>query len=781
MARIEILSIANYRGASVRLHLDFDRSKAIAVVFGENGTGKTTIADALDAVGNCSLGSLEDRSSTSKAHLPTIGKSVSDIDIQLTAGGKTWAATVGRAGVACAPDPRPHIRILRRSHLLRLVNAEPAERYKGLQRFIDVEKVERAEAALAEAGNAARRRVESATVRRDTASRSLEAIWKNEGNPGADALEWAKRESEGDPEVLRGDARSLTETATAVVFAKAKLKEFDEAEVAVAGQRQRVAEVKREIENLPSANAPQVMTLTALLQRALEYLSTAPSNDACPVCQQAITAEQLRADLHVRLQEFAPFEAVRQKQEAANSKVSTGQQRLDPERNKVLAASRTLLALLKLPVIQAICSVNVDGAALKHLAAADDNDSVALDEARKLIGLLDVHSNVLRQGAEDALRRAGSIEALALQYKAYVDAASALDTDERRQCALDRALQIVRSTRIAFTQNILNSVTNECNRLYSLVHPCEALAISALELDPDKRASLNQKADFEGHRDVPPQAYFSESHLDTLGFCFWMALTKREFPNKNAIIVLDDVFTSVDAAHLNRVAQLVVDESANFAHVLVTTHQRRWRDIYKNPHGAGRFTQLFELQRWSLPKGISSYRSLLAVEELEQALQAAPFDRQAAASKAGILLEAMLDWLALQFRCRVARTHDGNHTLGELLDATSSLFKKLRVFRPQTATGSPPAAQQHVAHCAQGEVDTIRAMAFVRNQVGAHFNAAGSEISDRDVEGFAKSTMQLAKALTCSVCGQIPSAKTGTHFQCSCRVPNETQLHPLQL
>lgn len=781
MARLEVLSIANYRGAAGRLRLDFDRSKAIAVVFGENGTGKTTIADALDALGNCSIGSLEDRSSTSRAHLPTIGKSASDIDIQLTAGGNSWTATVSRAGVTCAPEPRPYIRILRRSHLLRLVNAEPAERYKGLQRFIDVEKVERAEAALAEACTAARRRVELTTVRRDTASRSLEVIWKNEGNPGEDALEWAKRESEADPAVLRSDARSLTETAAAVALAKVQLKEFDEAIAAAASQRQEVAAVKLEIENLPSADAPQIMGLTALLQRALEYLSTAPSKDACPVCQQVIAAEQLKTDLHARLQQFAPFEAVRQKEEAANTKVSTAQHRVGPEREKVLAASRSLLVFLKLPGIQLVCGVNADDTAFRHFAAADDNEPVALDGARKLIELLDVRCNALRQGAEDVLRRAGWIEALALQYKAYVEAAGALDTDGRRKRALDRALQVVRSTRIAFTQNILNSVTQECNRLYSFVHPGEALAISALELDPDKRASLNQRADFEGHRDVPPQAYFSESHLDTLGFCFWMALTKRDFPNKNAVIVLDDVFTSVDAQHLNRLAQLVIDESANFAHVLVTTHQRMWRDIYKNPHGAGRFTQLFELQRWTLPKGISSYRSLLAVEDLDQALQAAPFDRQAAASKAGILLEAMLDCLALQFRCRVARTHDGNYTLGELLDGTSSLFKKLTVLRPQTAFTNPAAAQQHAAQGAQGEVDGIRAMAFVRNQVGAHFNAAGSEISDRDVEGFAKATMQLAKALTCAVCGQIPSVKTGTHFQCSCRVPNDTRLHPLQL
>jgi len=50
MARIERLTVENYRGASTRLQLDFESSKPIALVFGESGTGKTTIADALDAL-----------------------------------------------------------------------------------------------------------------------------------------------------------------------------------------------------------------------------------------------------------------------------------------------------------------------------------------------------------------------------------------------------------------------------------------------------------------------------------------------------------------------------------------------------------------------------------------------------------------------------------------------------------------------------------------------------------------------------------------------------------
>jgi hypothetical protein len=248
------------------------------------------------------------------------------------------------------------------------------------------------------------------------------------------------------------------------------------------------------------------------------------------------------------------------------------------------------------------------------------------------------------------------------------------------------------------------------------------------------------------------------------------------------VIVLDDVFTSVDVQHINRIAQLITDESYHFAQVIATTHQRLWRDIYRYQHGAGKLTQMIELQRWSLSKGISNFKTRLAVDELIASIAAAPFDRQVTASRAGVLLEAILDYLALQYRCRVARTHDGGYTLGELLDGTESLFKKQEVHRPDLdAAGQPHTPPKYVVSNTATITSQIRSLTFLRNQVGAHFNVAGSAIPDADVQLFAEMTVKLAKALSCPTCGQIPGKKTTNHFQCSCAVPFEVRMLPLQL
>jgi len=258
-------------------------------------------------------------------------------------------------------------------------------------------------------------------------------------------------------------------------------------------------------------------------------------------------------------------------------------------------------------------------------------------------------------------------------------------------------------------------------------------------------------------------------------------MAKLESQKADAVIVLDDVFTSVDASHLGRIAQLITDESKHFGHVIVTTHQRLWRDIYRYQHGAGKLTQIVELQRWSLAKGISNYKTRLAVDELIASIAAAPFDRQITALRAGVLLEAILSYLALQYRCRVALAHDGDYTLGELLDGTESLFKKLEIHRPDLdGTGKPYNPPKYVVSTTVAIANQIRGLVFLRNQVGAHFNVAGSVISDADVQQFADLTVKLAETLSCPTCGQIPGKRTVLHFECSCVVPHEARMLPLQ-
>jgi len=784
MPRIEQLIVENYRGAATRLQLDFDGGKPVALVFGENGTGKTTIVDALDAVGNCSKGSLEDKSSTrARDHLPTIGKKPADILITLISGANTWNATLAGDNLSTNPEPRPKIHVLRRSHLQKLIEAQPAQRYEALRHFIDVGKVERAENALRDAASGAKTEFNAAVKRRVEAEAQLQTVWEAEGKPGTNALEWAKTIAEHDTVKLDQEIERLRLVQSTITRAETCLMEWQQSRATADQRLAETKEIDEEVAKLPGVDAQQAISLAGVLRQVSQHLQLGTYPDECPVCRQGIPLDELKADIQTRLVDLQQYDQLRSKRDTANRNTQLAQQAIENKQGALLTAARALLDIVQAGDIAIITAANINQADYVELAKQDGGDAaIAIKQAEQLVGELSGLKQALAENETATSKKSGMINSIRVQFEQVRESTSVSEELAQLQTALQDAYDTARLTRIEFTQTILDDIATECNRLYALIHPNEPIAISRLALDQGKRASLSQAATFEGHDNVPPQAYFSESHLDTLGFCFWLALVKRESPNADVVVVLDDVFTSVDAQHINRISQLITDESKNFAQVIATTHQRLWRDIYRYQHGAGKLTQMIELQRWSLSKGISNYKTRLAVDDLITSIAAAPFDRQVTASRAGILLEAVLDWLALQYRCRVARTHDGSYTLGELLDGTESLFKKLEIHRPDLDTlGQPKNPAQYVASKVDGITGQIRSLNFLRNQVGAHFNTAGAAIPDADIQSFADLTVKLAEALSCETCGQIPGKKMATYFQCSCSAPFEVRMQPLQL
>ena len=240
---------------------------------------------------------------------------------------------------------------------------------------------------------------------------------------------------------------------------------------------------------------------------------------------------------------------------------------------------------------------------------------------------------------------------------------------------LTKALAIVEAKRKEFVDGVLESISGEVDSLYQKIHPGEPIGNLRLFLDPKKKGSIKFEGTFAGINNVSPQAYYSESHLDTLGACVFLALARR-YADNSTIIALDDVFTSVDQSHLERIIEMLHEATTGFSHVLLTTHYRPWRDRYKNLRGPIANVQLIELGQWSPTTGIIHSATKMSVAELTDCLDNFVLDRQAIASKAGILLENILDILALKYRGKVPRQPSLKYTLGDLMAALNKKLKK---------------------------------------------------------------------------------------------------------
>ena len=146
------LTVEHLRGSVRPFSLPFERGKKLTVVYGENGTGKTTVCDALEFLGSGKVGSLENRGlGKTNRYWPSVGKSAADVTVTLEADNGTCSARIHKADVVVLPPgSRPTVEVLRRSQILSLVQAKPGDRYEAIRRFIDVSGVEASEDALRE-------------------------------------------------------------------------------------------------------------------------------------------------------------------------------------------------------------------------------------------------------------------------------------------------------------------------------------------------------------------------------------------------------------------------------------------------------------------------------------------------------------------------------------------------------------------------------------------------------------------------------------------------------
>src|SRR5262250_3414024 len=94
------LTISGFRGAIKPFSLSFDPAAKFTIIYGENGSGKSTICDALELLGRGRVGSLENRGlgASTLRYWPALGKAFADISIILEFTAGECSITVSRTG-----------------------------------------------------------------------------------------------------------------------------------------------------------------------------------------------------------------------------------------------------------------------------------------------------------------------------------------------------------------------------------------------------------------------------------------------------------------------------------------------------------------------------------------------------------------------------------------------------------------------------------------------------------------------------------------------------------
>lgn len=757
------LELDKFRGASVPLTINFDKGRPSVLIFGENGTGKSTIVDAIDFVANKHHGSLEHRSldGLSKVEsLRCIGSTAADVSVRLTTAAGTWTGGIDKKQITrTGPAEAPVVRVLRRPGLNRLMEAQPQQRYEVLQRFVGAEAIERSEAALDKLAKGWESESASAVTNISRTTEQLRPIAESAGASSEDPIGWARGELDQQVADVEKDVESIScliASLDKLRLASSQLATAKEQQAKSSGARLAAEQAVRDLEGEQDGASD----LIDVLQKARDYVGKRPE-PACPVCTQGVNPTELLNLLDERL--FAAknlADLTHERAKCVRAEVAANQ----------TVETQTSAFTQSMAAVQEVESEAVVINAVKSLCVPKDEEP-DLGEIESQCQVVVDALNAGREAKRAVIARRKTLEVLVRQYD---DAVAAYSVSNKLAVRARKLHDLVKAKRHDYSQTILDSISDEADRLYEMIHPGEGLGGSKLSMV--RRNSIEQKAKFAG-QEVVPGAFYSESHLDTLGFCVWVAIAKLESP-ENTVVVLDDVFTSVDLEHLRRITNVIGDMVDSFAQVIIVTHSRRWHDYYRLNQGGSPTIELRELFRPHGALGIQIAGTTLPVGHLAQKLQEQPLDRQSVASMAGILLEAMLDRLCFLYGISLPRNAVNRWTLGHYLSAMSSKHVKKLAFERVCPEGKTDCKVKTPYESIGPLYEEQGLLGLVRNQVGAHFNLDGADIPNADVVAFAASVLDLSASLSCPWCGGIPEKRDTDAYRCGCKA---TRLKPLSL
>ncbi len=149
----------------------------------------------------------------------------------------------------------------------------------------------------------------------------------------------------------------------------------------------------------------------------------------------------------------------------------------------------------------------------------------------------------------------------------------------------------------------LKLFSGDINKYYSLMNPDEHVGDIRLVPMKDKYDDLDGITityNFYKTKQSPPTALLSESHINCLGLSFFLASVKA-FNKENNFFLLDDVISSFDGNHRTRFMRLLIEVFSDYQ-IILLTHEKDFFDIASSE--AKRKNWVIKSLSWTAEKGV---------------------------------------------------------------------------------------------------------------------------------------------------------------------------------
>jgi len=738
------------------------------IIKGENGTGKSSIVDSLDFFFTGGISYFEGKRELSqKRHVPHIDYDWKDVLTEVVFNPNKEKLTRTPSDIPAVPEYfvdyfdsalKGNI-ILRRNQILKFILDRPRDRFNALANIIGISELDEMELAITRLLKNYRNEKEGKENERrgvyDAISNLLdknvvdEDSLVDELNVKFDILDMSRIKN----------LLELDEKIKEMLLNVGDIKDVDK----IIRYKRLSSSIQRPVINfdiikelkklvtlidkfLVDKNKKYELSLKNFLNSGFKFM-TQVDLDYCPLCQQSIDSLSVMAILRGRIEKLASIsdEASEIEQEIIriNVKISNYISQLNDVVYEITGIDELYQIKTKLlRVIDKFKKHHKNMEECKNLDQTIDIKSFSND-LELSFELLDEISNRLNssiEGVETPTSMQVKVDLINNLYEInkHVSTIFLINNDIKHivRCYdnLSIILSLFSEEKNNKVQDIYQSIKEDVNKYYTILHPEDPHFNIDLELDEKRRASTNLSITSFGEYSEDPKAYISEGHQDSLGLCIFLAFAKN-FNGQCNLLVLDDVVTTIDSQHRQKICYLL-DQNFQDYQLIITTHDEVWYEQIKRL--CTNFKAL-EIISWSKKTGpmIRPYTSRW--EKIEEKIGLS--EKEGVGNASRQYAEWLLSQMGETIMARLPLRQSGLYTMNELMNAVISRIQRLVVDDPKKES-------------ILSELNYIQNTSFMANWL-SHNNPVVSILSMNDVSEFAHSINRLNQSFSCPACGSL--------------------------
>ncbi len=800
--RINSINIKGIRG--IKNDLPLILNKKSILIFGENGSGKSSISDAIewfysDSIEHISSEEIEKRGKGAIRNKFVNSNDDAFVDIKFSDNklnsiksiddsAKTYSSNNNDDFKQYITESQSERLILRYHELLEFIIATKKQKLDKLQEIIGFSEVGKIRDLLRKIAGRIKKRIKSEQFQNQKDAKQSTII-DNLNQPTYTISEFIEACNELiKPLGLGKEIKTLSGVKQVIKEIEQKQ---DNKTANLISFYSRIAEGLKLIkENLPQlyqeyedfynsffsiqkeAEKIKKLKLSKLLNEGVKVLKDEiVKEDICPLCQQTKKRIELINELNERIEELAEINEEKEEldkklsqventlqnnstnlKSLLNEKLFGEKEHLELKQNiqKLENAFNNIAIELKKEVSQPeelkeLKSIKISSKDIEELIEFAQNQVKELTESQKKNIKLQIYTKLFRAN-----------EAFLAYLK--IEKKESILTKQQETFELLFA-DFIRRQEEAIN-SFLNQFSGDINEFYCIMNPNEKVQniklVPIKDRNTDDLLGITIEYDFFNTTTTQPIAYLSESHLNCFGLSFFLASVKA-FNEKNSFFILDDVVSSYDRSHRTRFAKLLIDKFNDDYQIILLTHEQEFFELISSTIKSKGWL----LQEIGWNKDDGSYLKTAQIDyksQIENKINNR--DKDELGNLIRKYLERQLKVIANNLEAKVIfRFNNLNEKrmAPELLDSLQSTLNKHSKDLKEKA-----------------DIPTFKGIpAFIANTT-SHDNTFQESIEDLEV--FWEETAKLIKLFYCNSCNRYISVKNidKANKKISCGCPNLT-------